>query len=183
MKNTQTKTLARNELIRRAKNIRLVLADNDGVMTDTGVYYSEKGEAFKRFSIRDGMGVELLRKADVMTAIITGERSESVERRSEKLKLPYLYLGVNDKRAHLDKVLQETGLALDQIAYIGDDVNDLDAINVISRVGLTGAPGDAMPVVRRSVHYQCEVNGGDGAFREFAEWILGLRQSHAARQD
>jgi 3-deoxy-D-manno-octulosonate 8-phosphate phosphatase (KDO 8-P phosphatase) len=174
---TQTKTLSTAELKRRAQRIKLVLTDSDGVLTDTGVYYSESGEAFKRFSIRDGMGVERLRNAGIETAIITGELSGSVQKRAEKLQLKYLYLGVKNKRAHLDVILNQTGFTLEQLAYIGDDVNDVEIIKTIGQFGLTAAPADAMVMVRNVVHYRCAAKAGHGAFRDFAEWILRLRQA------
>ncbi len=167
--------LARQELTRRAKRIKLVLTDCDGVLTDAGVYYSDKGEMLKRFSIRDGMGVKLLRKAGIDVAIITGEYSENVKKRGEKLKITHMYLGFDDKALHLPAVLQETGCTMDQLAYIGDDVNDLDCINTIGESGLTGAPADAVPSVQAAVHYHCGTKGGAGAFREFADWILLIR--------
>ncbi|MDH4069433.1 MAG: HAD-IIIA family hydrolase [Ignavibacteria bacterium] len=171
------KKLSRTESIRRASAIRLVLTDNDGVLTDTGVYYNEHGEAFKRFSIRDGMGVELLRAAGIETAILTSEVSPSVKRRAEKLRMKHLYLGIKDKGAYLPRILKETRLQASQLAYIGDDVNDLGIINLITPQGLTACPQDGMPVVRRAVHYRCEKPGGNGAFRDFAEWILRLNKS------
>ncbi len=171
------KPLSKKEIQKRASALKLVLTDNDGVLTDTGVYYSDSGEAFKRFSIRDGMGVERLRDAGIETAIITGETSMSVQKRSEKLKLPYLYLGVKNKRAKLDEILRETGLTTAQLGYIGDDVNDLEIIAEIKKAGLTACPNDAMPVVQRTVHYKAKANGGYGAFRDFAEWILAHRMA------
>jgi len=159
----------------RAARIRLVLTDNDGVLTDTGVYYGENGEALKRFSIRDGMGVELLRQAGIETAIITSETSPSVKQRALKLQMPHLFVGVRDKRGHLPNILRETGLRLEHLAYIGDDVNDADIMKEIRSAGLTAAPKDAMPVAKRLAHYHCTAPGGHGAFRDFAEWILNLR--------
>jgi 3-deoxy-D-manno-octulosonate 8-phosphate phosphatase (KDO 8-P phosphatase) len=167
--------LPREVMIERARRIRLVLTDSDGVLTDTGVYYSEAGEALKRFSIRDGMGAELLRNAGVETVIITGEISASVRRRAEKLQMKHLYLGVKDKREHLQTVLQATSCQLDQVAYIGDDINDLGIIEALLQEGLTGAPADAVPAVADIVHYHCMNRGGNGAFREFADWILANR--------
>ncbi len=167
--------LPKSEIVRRACALKLILTDSDGVLTDTGVYYSDKGEEFKRFSIRDGMGVERLRHAGIETAIITGETSASVRRRAEKLKMPYLYLGVKDKRAKLDEILRETGLSLSQLGYIGDDVNDLEIIAEIKKAGLTACPNDAMPMVQKAVHYRAKASGGYGAFRDFAEWILAHR--------
>jgi 3-deoxy-D-manno-octulosonate 8-phosphate phosphatase (KDO 8-P phosphatase) len=129
----------------------------------------------KRFSIRDGVGVERLRAAGIETAILTGEASPSVRRRAEKLQMRYLYLGVKDKGAHLETICRETGLSRDQLAFIGDDLNDLGIIRELTPVGLTGAPSDAIPAIARAVTYHCSERGGYGAFREFAEWILALR--------
>lgn len=167
--------LSEAELKHRAGKIKLILSDNDGVMTDTGVFYSDQGEVMKRFSIRDGMGVERLRNIGIETVIITGETSGSVKTRAEKLKMKHLYLGVKDKGDLLPQILKENGVLADEIAYIGDDVNDIDILNLISPAGLTGCPSDAMPVVKAIVHYQCQFPGGNGAFRDFAEWIIGLR--------
>jgi 3-deoxy-D-manno-octulosonate 8-phosphate phosphatase (KDO 8-P phosphatase) len=159
----------------RARRISLVLTDCDGVLTDNSVYYSASGEEMKRFSVRDGMGVERLRNVGIQTAIITRECSLSVKKRAEKLKLTHFFLGVQDKRSQLGGILCRTGTVLDQIAYIGDDVNDLEIIGVINESGLTAAPEDAMPEILGCVHYRCSAAGGRGAFRDFVEWILRLR--------
>ena len=163
------------ELVRRASRIRLVLTDSDGVLTDTGVYYSERGEELKRFSIRDGMGVERLRNAGIETGIVTGERSPSVARRAEKLGLRHVLLGVKDKLPAVRALCQEDGYQLSEVAFIGDDVNDLEVLSVLSGEGLTGAPSDALPSVLGTVIHVCSAPGGHGAFRDFAEWILGHR--------
>ena len=154
----------------KAQRIKLLLTDVDGVLTDNGVYYGENGEVMKRFSIRDGMGVERLRKlCGIETGIMTGELSPSVARRAEKLQITHLYLGVKDKLARLEQVLLAHGLTWEEIAFIGDDVNDLE---VLSRAGLSACPADAMPEVRAVVDYTCKERGGYGAFREFAEMII-----------
>lgn len=157
----------------KAKKIKLVLADNDGVLTDTGVYYSENGEVMKRFSIRDGMGVERLRKiANIETGIITGELSGSVSKRAEKLFIKEVYLGAKDKHLLLEGILKRNYLKAENIAFIGDDVNDLE---IIQMVGLSASPSDGMLDVRNIVDYVCEEKGGHGAFREFAELIIALK--------
>ena len=170
-----SRRLSAKELRQRAARIALVLTDSDGVLTDTGVYYGADGETMKRFSIRDGMGVERLRAAGVETAILTGELSPSVRRRAEKLQMRFLYLGIKDKSEHLKIVCQETGFSLEQLAFIGDDMNDLEIVRKLTPVSLTGAPGDAIPAIAREVTHRCRNRGGYGAFREFAEWILELR--------
>jgi 3-deoxy-D-manno-octulosonate 8-phosphate phosphatase (KDO 8-P phosphatase) len=160
----------------RARRIRLVISDCDGVLTDAGVYYSERGEELKRFSIRDGMAVELLAGAGIPTGIVSGERSPSLMRRAEKLGLAdHVLLGVKDKRREIGRLIERTGLTLEELAFIGDDVNDLEALILIGAAGLTGAPADAVPSVRASVHHVCAARGGHGAFREFADWLLALR--------
>jgi len=166
------RNLTIDEFRKRMREIRLVLTDNDGVLTDTGVYYSERGEELKRYSIRDGMGVERLRNIGIDTGIITGERSENLRKRARKLQIPYLYLGIADKGAQLESILNQTGLRLSQIAFIGDDVNDLGLMEIIRDHGLIASPFDGMPEVRKMAHYVCRTSGGHGAFRDFAELII-----------
>lgn len=155
-----------------AARIRLLLTDVDGVLTDGGVYYGAEGEVLKRFNIRDGMAVERLRAVGVDVGIVTGENSPSVVRRAEKLKIGLLVLGCKDKARKLDQILHEHGYREEEIAYIGDDVNDLE---IMKRVALTAAPADALPQVCEAVHYRCDRPGGNGAFREFAELIIAAK--------
>lgn len=159
-------------MTRRARRIKLVLTDVDGVLTDTGVYYSGDGEELKRYSIRDGMGMDRLCDAGIATAMCTREDSPRVASRSKKLGLPYYFAGIFDKREALSRILLETGLEMDELAYIGDDVNDVDIMQEIAKVGLTACPADAMPAAINVAHYHAKANGGHGAFRDFAEWIL-----------
>jgi 3-deoxy-D-manno-octulosonate 8-phosphate phosphatase (KDO 8-P phosphatase) len=157
----------------KAEKIRLVLTDNDGVLTDTGVYYSERGEELKRFSIRDGMGVERLRNIlNIETGIITGELSGSVRKRAEKLKIKELFLGAKEKHILLNEILNRNKILPENIAYIGDDVNDIELMKL---VGLSASPSDGMIDVRSIVDFVCEHKGGNGAFREFAELIIALK--------
>jgi 3-deoxy-D-manno-octulosonate 8-phosphate phosphatase (KDO 8-P phosphatase) len=157
----------------KTSEIKLLLTDVDGVLTDNGVYYSEAGEVMKRFSIRDGMGVERLRKlCGIETGIITGEMSPSVARRAEKLGIVELHLGVKDKLGKLSEILERKQLQWSQIAYIGDDVNDLE---VLEAAGISACPADAMDPVAHIVDYVCQNKGGYGAFRELAEWLIKWR--------
>jgi 3-deoxy-D-manno-octulosonate 8-phosphate phosphatase (KDO 8-P phosphatase) len=167
--------LSTRELGARARRIALVISDVDGVLTDAGVYYSQNGEELKRFNVRDGMGVERLRNVGIATAFLTRERSASVAARAEKLRLPYVYLGVEDKAKHLEVILQDTGLTVGEVAYIGDDTNDLGILESIGKFGLTAAPADAIPAIKHVATLRCAAKGGQGAFREFAEWILQHR--------
>lgn len=159
-----------NVLKEKAIKIKLLLTDCDGVLTDGGVYYGENGEVLKKFNIRDGMGVErLLKYANVETGIITGEVSPSVKKRAEKLKITELHLGIKDKPAVLHAILQRKNLQADEVAYIGDDTNDVE---IMKLVGLSACPADAMIFTKNIAHYICENKGGEGAFREFAELII-----------
>ena len=169
-----------DELLQHASRIRLLLTDVDGVLTDGGVYYGESGEVMKRFNIRDGMAIERLRAVGVDVGIITGERSPSVARRAEKLRIDILYLHCKDKPAALRLICQEHGYTPDDIAYIGDDVNDID---VMGLVALAAAPGDALPQAKAVAHYICRLFGGQGAFREFAELIFEARESRVEVED
>jgi len=167
--------LLTEELRARATRIALVLTDNDGVLTDGTVYVSERGEELVRYSRRDGMGIERLRDGGLTTGIVTRERTAFAVRRAEKLRMK-CWTGVLDKRAFLSTILEEEHLTLDQVAYIGDDINDLGILEAVGENGLTAAPADAMPEVLQAVHLVCRYPGGGGAFREFAEWILSHRE-------
>lgn len=164
---------------RRAANIRLVVTDVDGVLTDAGVYYSARGEELKRFSMRDGMGVERLRRHNIDTAFVTREDSPIVVQRAHKLRVSQLHLAVQDKRALLIRLLSKLGLSPSKVAYMGDDVNDLEAMRMVAEEGLTAAPSDAMPEVLEAAHFRTTLSGGHGAFREFAELLINSqKQEH-----
>jgi 3-deoxy-D-manno-octulosonate 8-phosphate phosphatase (KDO 8-P phosphatase) len=157
----------------KALPIKLLLTDCDGVLTDGGVYYGANGEVLKKFNIRDGMGVERLRNlAGIETGIVTGEMSPSVAKRAEKLKITQLHLGSKDKPAVLRKIIAELQIEPSQIAYIGDDCNDLE---IMALVGLTACPADAMNFVKEKVNYICQSKGGEGCFREFAELLISVK--------
>lgn len=164
-----------NTIRHKAGKIKLLLTDCDGVLTDGGVYYSDRGEEMKRFNIRDGMGVARLRAvAKVQVGIITGELSGSVKKRAEKLAITELHLGAKDKMAVLNEIMTRLELAWEEIAYIGDDTNDVE---VMQRVGLSACPADAIVFAREVADYVCLSNGGQGAFREFAEVIISARSA------
>jgi 3-deoxy-D-manno-octulosonate 8-phosphate phosphatase (KDO 8-P phosphatase) len=167
------------ELELRAQQIKLLLTDCDGVLTDAGVYYSETAELMKRFSIRDGVGVALLRKAGIETGIMTGESSEILRRRAETLRIIQVHLGISDKAQRVRYIADLSGLSLSQIGYIGDDVNDLELMVLLKEFSIIGAPADAILPVRRIAHYVCTNDGGRATFREFADWILELRGATA----
>ena len=156
----------------RARRIKLVLTDSDGVLTDNGVYYSANGEELKRFSIRDGMGVERLRHHGIASGIVTGEMSPSVAKRAEKLLITELHLGIKDKAGRLHEILARTGLKAEEVAFIGDDTNDVE---ILGLVGLSACPGDATSFARAVADFHCQTAGGHGCFRELAEFIIAAK--------
>jgi len=169
-----------SQLLQKLSGIKLVLTDCDGVLTDAGVYYGESGEQLKKFNIRDGMAVERLRNlAGIETGIITGELSPSVAKRAEKLKITELHLGSKDKPAVLKEILERLKLNASEVAYIGDDCNDQQ---VMELVGFTAAPADAISFVREQVDYVCASKGGEGAFRELAELLIDANRKESQFQ-
>ncbi len=161
------------------KNIRLFATDVDGVLTDAGMYYSESGDEWKKFNTRDGMGIKLLQKAGVITAIVTQERTKLVARRGEKLTIPEVHQGVMDKLSLVKEMAARYSLKMEQVAYIGDDVNDLETLKA---VGFSAAPADGMPAIVEAVDYVCRKKGGEGAVREVIEMILQAQRQRTANR-
>jgi YrbI family 3-deoxy-D-manno-octulosonate 8-phosphate phosphatase len=156
-------------LKKRLEKIKLVAMDIDGTLTDGAMYYSAEGDLLKRFYVRDGMGIDLLHKSGIMTAFITSEKSEIVTARAKKLKITKVILGTWTKGEDLERIAVEFGLKMEEIAFIGDDVNDIPAFNV---VGFRICPNDASPLVHEFVDFISTKDGGNGAVRELAEMIL-----------
>jgi len=157
---------------RMESEIKLVLSDVDGVLTDGGMYYCEGGDELKKFNTRDGMGFQLLKENGIKTGIITSERTDIVTRRAKKLQVDYLYQGKKNKEK-LDTVkdiCKKEGILPENIAYIGDDIN---CSELLLNVGMAACPADAADKVKRIPNIDIlSKEGGKGAFREFAEKIL-----------
>ena len=149
--------------------IKLVLLDVDGTLTDGGIYRGNNGEELKRFNVKDGYAIVNAQKLGIEFGIITGRKSELVEIRSNELKIKYLYQGISEKTVILKEIMQKTGLKKEEIAYMGDDLND---ILIMKQSGLTGTPKDAADEVIQIADFVSEKNGGSGAVREFVEYIL-----------
>ncbi len=149
--------------------IKLVLLDVDGTLTDGGIYRGNNGEELKRFNVKDGYAIVNAQKLGIEFGIITGRKSELVEIRSNELKIKYLYQGISEKTVILEEIMQKTGLKKEEIAYMGDDLND---ILIMKQSGLTGTPKDAADEVIQIADFVSEKNGGSGAVREFVEYIL-----------
>ena len=160
------------QLAERCRRLKLVLSDVDGVMTDGTVLLLPDGLEAKAFNIRDGLGIVLAQRAGLKLGLISGRSAESVARRAAELRMAVVRQGVRDKGAELRSVLAELRLSPLEVAYIGDDVNDLP---VITQVGLSAAPADAPFEVRNAAFMVTEAAGGRGCLREFLEAILRAR--------
>ena len=158
-----------NTFIKKAKNIKAVATDIDGVWTDSGMYYTSSGEKMKCFSTYDGMGVQLLRKIGVPTIILTSENSEIVLRRAEKLQIEKVYINEKEKLNKMIQICKDLNISMAEIAYIGDDLNDLE---LLEEVGLSAMPPNSPILNLFSPDYLTEKSGGQGAFREFIDQII-----------
>jgi N-acylneuraminate cytidylyltransferase len=154
------------------KKIKLFLTDVDGVLTDGGMYYSESGDELKKFNTRDGMAFELLRKAGIKIGIITSENTQIVENRAKKLKVDYLYQGQFEggKLAVAKTICEKEGITLDEVAYIGDDIN---CYELLSHVGIAACPADAEIYIKQIPDIIClTLKGGRGCVRELISFLF-----------
>ena len=164
------------------KKVKLFLTDVDGCLTDGGMYYGASGEELKRFCVYDGMGMVCLQQSGIPCGILTSENSAIVKARAEKLKLKYLYLGVGSKvnpncltkLQAAQKICDELGIGLENVCYVGDDINDIDILMAIAKAGgIAACPPNAMPEVRAIPGARVLAHrGGDGAIRELCDEIL-----------
>lgn len=150
--------------------------DVDGTLTDGKIYMSGSGELFKAFNIKDGYTIYTLDKIGIVPVIITGRLSEIVARRAEELRIKECHQGISDKLAKLQDIMQRYNATLDEVAYIGDDYNDLECMRLC---GYSACPADAEDDIKQQVDYVCETKAGEGAVREFVKKIIndGLLQS------
>jgi 3-deoxy-D-manno-octulosonate 8-phosphate phosphatase (KDO 8-P phosphatase) len=163
---------ANRDTVERAARVKLLALDVDGTMTDGTLYIGPDAEAMKGFSVRDGFGLALLREAGLRIAIVTARQSSIVATRAAELRFDALMQGAADKGEALRALAAEFGIALDEIAYMGDDWPDLPALGI---AGLAAAPADAAEPVLTAAHWVSSRPAGHGAVREFAEWLLESR--------
>ncbi len=156
-------------LIERANDIRLLVLDVDGVLTDGRLYFTARGEEMKCFHVRDGAGIVRLLRAGVQVAVISGRSSRAVERRMSELGVTWVRQGIEDKQAALRELLDILGLTVQSVACMGDDLADLPLFEV-ARLALTVA--DAHPSVRSRAHFITQASGGQGAVREVCDLIM-----------
>ncbi|WP_246499636.1 3-deoxy-manno-octulosonate-8-phosphatase KdsC [Thiothrix unzii] len=161
-------------LLARARDIRLVIFDIDGVLTDGSLFFDNNGQEYKAFNSKDGHGIRMLLEGGIEIALITGRQSELVLHRADNLKIPRdrIWQGYRDKRPAFDDLLAKTGLSAANIAYVGDDVVDLP---VMAQVGLAIAVGDAHYYVKQHAHWVAQTAGGRGAAREICEMLLHVQ--------
>ena len=151
------------------EKIKILIMDVDGTLTDGKIYMGPQGEVMKAFHCKDGLGIaQLLPEMGIVPVIITGRSSKIVENRARELKISHLYQGISDKLTVLDQMAIEMRISRQQIAYIGDDLNDLSAMQVC---GCTACPADAVEEIKQIANYVCQHSGGDGAVREFIDYL------------
>lgn len=148
--------------------IKMLVMDVDGTLTDGKIYMGSDGEVFKAFDVKDGYSIAHLHEVGIIPVIITGRKSKIVENRAKELNIKEVYQGVSDKVEKLKEVAKSNGVLLEEVAYIGDDLNDLDCMGIC---GLSACPNDAIDEVTSNVDFKCNKNGGYGAVREFIEYI------------
>lgn len=151
------------------EHIKLVIFDVDGTMTDGGMYYSEVGDVYKKFQVKDGMGIVLLKKAGFKVALMTSEDSPIAAARAKKLDVDATILGCHNKTDAVKLLAEEMELEMKEIAFMGDDVNDYHAMKL---VGFSTCPSDSVDAIKHISDYVCQSKGGNGAVREFTELLL-----------
>ena len=149
--------------------IKLILLDVDGTLTDSGIYHGNNGEELKKFNVKDGYAIVNAQELGIEFGIITGKESELVRTRANELNIKYLYQGISEKTLILDEIMQITGLKKEEMAYMGDDLND---IKIMKKVGFSGTPLDGVNEAKIIADFVSTKNGGEGAVREFIETIL-----------
>ncbi len=154
--------------------IKLFAMDVDGTLTDGKIYMSEKGEICKAFNIKDGCGIhDILIPSGIIPVIITGRKSIIVENRCRELDINELYQGIHNKLQCLKEILRKYDMTLEQVAYIGDDINDIQCMSAVKmHGGIVGCPADAVEAVKSIADFIGAHNGGDGAVRDFIEYIV-----------
>ena len=153
----------------KCKKIKLVLTDVDGVLTDGGRYYSEKGEIMKKFHVRDGMGINILLRNGISTVIVTKENSKIVKKWAKEMNVSKTYSGIKNKEKELEKICKFYKILPDEVAFIGDDVNDIE---LMKKVGFSVTPSDGILQAKKIANYICKSSGGNGALREMIDVIL-----------
>ena len=160
------------ELQARLSEVKLLALDVDGVLTDGGLYYSDSGEEFKKFNVKDGQGIQLVMQTGIEVAIISANNSTATLHRAKKLGIEHAFIGIGNKLATLKQICQELNLSLAQVAYVGDDLKDLP---ILQSVGCPITVADAIAENKAAALYVTELPGGKGCVREFCNLILQIQ--------
>ena len=160
------------EQIKKAAQIKAIFFDVDGVLTNGGIIYDDTGREIKQFNVKDGYIISHLKKAGIVVGIITGRESKIVSNRAAELKLDFCHQGIMDKYAVFEKLVEFHKLKKKQVAYIGDDINDL---KVLQNCGLSACPADALDYVKNKVDVITKSKGGEGVAREVSDLILASK--------
>ena len=165
--------IAKNKILKKkCMDVKVVITDVDGVLTDGGMFYSTNGEMLKKFNTRDGMGVEILRNNNIPVIIMTREKSKIVISRAKKLLIDDVNVGIKKKEMLLSKICKKYQINKENIAYIGDDINDLE---ILKQVGFSASPSDGITIVKKESDYICKSKGGEGVLREVADLIISYK--------
>ena len=158
-----------SQVLQKAKSIKAIFFDVDGVLTDGGIIYDNSGQEYKRFNVKDGQIIKFLKQSNILTAVITGRSSEVVKNRCIELRIDAHHHGIHNKLETFERLLLEFGLNATEVAYIGDDINDLP---ILVRCGLSATPADGHELVQQNVDWVLNTKGGEGALRELADFVL-----------
>jgi 3-deoxy-D-manno-octulosonate 8-phosphate phosphatase (KDO 8-P phosphatase) len=163
--------ISETELKSRLAQVKLLALDVDGVLTDGGLYYTDSGEELKKFNVKDGLGLKLIMQAGIVVAIITASAANVTRHRAKKLGISHVFIGVENKLSVLQQLCEDLGFDLSQVAYVGDDMNDLP---IMERVGCPMTVADAIPANQEKAIYVTHLAGGRGAVREICQLLLSV---------
>jgi 3-deoxy-D-manno-octulosonate 8-phosphate phosphatase (KDO 8-P phosphatase) len=161
----------------KLSKVKLLSLDVDGVLTDGGIYYTDSGDSFRKFNAKDGMGITHLQNSGISVAIISMGMPGAIDHRAKRLGIKYVYTNVADKAESMREIIADLGIGMDEVAHMGDDINDLPLFDV---AGLTISVADGMEEVKAAADIVSTRNGGDGAVREIADLIRGLQSNSGA---
>jgi len=168
----------KSKISKQFQRIKIIISDVDGVLTDARVIYSKKGEELKKFHMRDGMGINILLRNNIKTCLLTKEKSLIVKKWAKAMNVSKTYSGIVRKENHLTKICKDFSVKPNEIAFIGDDVNDIE---LMKKVGFSATPSDGVFQVKKMADFVCKSKGGEGAFREICDLILLSKYKHKAK--
>ena len=172
MRKARSVNPSRTQLLQRLARVKLLSLDVDGVLTDGGLYFTDDGHQFRKFNVKDGMGMQRVRDAGIEVAVVSAGSSSAVGERAKSLGIQHVFIGVADKLAAISGLCRDLGIALDDVVHVGDDLNDVPLLNA---VGCPISVSDGVSEVRQTAVFITERQGGDGAVREICDLLLVSR--------